>query len=209
LNSYSSELYDYIINSGQKYRQQDCFELSLQRKALKNCDCFFPGYQNLSTQLKPCLNLTEFECLTQQYYHFNLGECKINFCPLECDSIKYDLTLSILIFPSQSHYDTFINTKEVCDYFMINYNQTLSIDLVKSKLATFTVFYSSLDYTMLTESPKTSIGDLFSQIGGALGMFVSFSIFTLFKLMEILILIIYNLLFKNESNIGIQNTNQN
>jgi hypothetical protein len=71
---------------------------------------------------------------------------------------------------------------------MINYNQTLSIDLVKSKLATFTVFYSSLDYTMLTESPKTSIGDLFSQIGGALGMFVSFSIFTLFELMDILIL---------------------
>ena len=209
LSSYSSELYDYIINSGQKYRQQDCFELCLQKKALKNCDCFFPGYQNLSTQLKPCLNLTEFQCLGQQYYNFNLDECKTNYCPLECESIKYDLTLSSLIFPSQSYYDTFINTQEGRDYFMINYNQTLSIDLVKSKLATFTVFYPSLDHTLLTESPKTSIADLFSQVGGALGMFVSFSIFTLFELMEIFILVFYNLLFKNESNIGIQNTNQN
>jgi hypothetical protein len=209
LNTYSSELYDYIINSGQKYRQQDCFDLCLQRKALKNCNCFFPGFQNLSTQLKPCLNLTEFECLTQQYFGFNLDECKINFCPLECDSIKYDLTLSSLVYPSQSYYDTILNTQEVRDYFMINYNQTLSIDLVKSKLATFTVFYSSLEYTLLTESPKTSIGDLFSQVGGALGMFVSFSIFTLFELMEIFILIIYNLLFKNESNIGIQISSQN
>jgi hypothetical protein len=92
---------------------------------------------------------------------------------------------------------------------MVTYNQTLSIDLAKSKLATFTVFYSNLDYTLLTESPKTSIGDLFSQVGGALGMFVSFSIFTLFELIEILILIIYNLLFKNKTKIGIQNKNQN
>ena len=26
LTSYSSELYDYIINTGQTYRQQDCFK---------------------------------------------------------------------------------------------------------------------------------------------------------------------------------------
>jgi hypothetical protein len=198
LNSYSSELYDYIINLGQKYRQQDCFELCLQKFFLKNCNCYFPGYQNLSTQLKPCLNLTEFLCGAEQYYNFNLEECKTNYCPLECESIKYDLTLSTLVYPSQSYYDTTINRQEVRDYFMIIYNQTLSIDLVKSKLAKFTVFYSSLDYTLLTESPKTSIADLVSQIGGALGMFVSFSIFTLFELMEIFILVIYNLLFENK-----------
>jgi len=198
LNSYSSELYDYIIASGQKYRQQDCFELCLQQKIIKNCKCFFAGYRNLSTQLKPCLNLTESKCLGQQYFIFNLDECKTNFCPLECDSIKYDLTLSSLLCPSQSYYETAYNTKEIRDNFMITFNQTLSIDLIKSFRSEFTVFYSSLDYTLLTESPKTSIADLFSQIGGALGMFVSFSIFTLFELMEILILVIYNLIFKNK-----------
>jgi hypothetical protein len=200
LSSYSSELYAYIINSGQKYRQQDCFELCLQKKFLKNCNCFFPGYQNLSTQLKSCLNLTEFQCLGQQYFGFNLDECKTNYCPLECDSIKFDLTLSSLVYPSQRYYDKYINTDDIRDFFLMTYNQTLSFDLVKSNRASFTVFYSRIDFTRLTESPKTSIADLFSQVGGALGMFVSFSIFTLFELIEIFILIIYNLLFKNESN---------
>jgi hypothetical protein len=209
LSSYSSELYDYIINSGQKYRQQDCFELCLQKKFLKNCNCFFPGYQNLSTQLKPCLNQTEYLCLGQQYYNFNLEECKTNFCPLECDSIKFDLTLSSLVYPSQRYYDTFINTEEIREYLKSTFNVTLSYDLIKSNRVAFNVYYSSLGYTLLSESPKTSIADLFSQVGGALGMFVSFSIFTLFELIEIFILIIYNLLYKNESNIGMQNTNQN
>ena len=208
LNSYSSELYDYIINSGQKYRQQDCFELCLQQKFIKNCNCFFPGYQNLSTQLKPCLNQTEFLCGIEQNYNFNLDECKTNFCPLECDSIKYDLTLSSLVYPSQSYYDTIINTKEIRELYQSALNVTLNMDLIKSNTAAFYVYYSSLDYTLLTESPKTSIADLFSQVGGALGMFVSFSIFTLFEFIEIFILIICNLLSKNKSNIAIQNTNQ-
>jgi hypothetical protein len=209
LTTYSSELYDYIIASGRKYRQQDCFELCLQQKILKRCNCFWPDYQNLSTQLKSCSNLTEFGCLGQQYFNFNLDECKTNFCPLECDSIQYDLTLSSLVYPSQSYYETFINTKEIRDFIQSTFNATLNIDLIKSNIASFTVFYSSLDYTLLTESPKTSIADLFSQIGGALGMFVSFSIFTLFELVEIFILITYNLISKNEPKIGIQNTNQN
>jgi hypothetical protein len=208
LNSYSSELYDYIVNSGQKYRQQDCFELCLQQKFLKNCNCFSPGYQNLSTQLKPCLNLTEFFCWIKQNYNFNLDECKTNFCPLECNSIKYDLTLSSLVYPSQSYYDTIINTKERRDFIQSAFNITLNIDIIKSNRAAFYVYYSSLDYTLQTESPKTSIADLFSQVGGALGLFVSFSIFTVFEFIEILILVIYNLLSKNKSNRAIQNTNQ-
>ena len=98
----------------------------------------------------------------------------------------------------------YINTNDTRAYFLANYNQTLSFDLIKSNKAVFTVYYSNLDYTLLTESPKTSIGDLFSQIGGALGMFVSFSVFTLFELIEILILVIYNLLSKNKKTKVIQ-----
>jgi formate hydrogenlyase subunit 3/multisubunit Na+/H+ antiporter MnhD subunit len=49
-----------------------------------------------------------------------------------------------------------------------------------------------------------SISDLFSQIGGALGLFVSFSIFTLFEFMELLILIIWGLLFEKKRTIDVQ-----
>ena len=54
-------------------------------------------------------------------------------------------------------------------------------------------------YTSITESPKTSIADLFSQIGGGLGLFVSFSVFTLFEFIELFILVICGLLAKTNS----------
>jgi hypothetical protein len=46
----------------------------------------------------------------------------------------------------------------------------------------FNVHYPNLQYTLLTESPKTTLADLFSQIGGALGMFVSFSVFYIIRI---------------------------
>ena len=49
-----------------------------------------------------------------------------------------------------------------------------------------------------------SIADLISQIGGSLGLFVSFSIFTLFEFMEILILFIWGLFFEKKLNSVVQ-----
>ena len=170
--TYSSELYDYIIKTGQIYRQQDCFNLCLQELALKNCQCYFTVYQNLNTTLRPCLNLSDIECGSRQYINLNLNECQTKYCPLECDTIRYDLTLSSLAFNHQ--YEFFNEFK---------YSNVI-----------FQVYYSSTQYTLLTESPKMSLADLFSQIGGALGLFISFSIFTLFELMELLILFIFRLL---------------
>jgi hypothetical protein len=69
----------------------------------------------------------------------------------------------------------------------------MTYDLFKSSSAFFTVYYSNLQYTQISESPKTAIIDLFTQVGGALGMFVSFSVFTLFELIEIGVLLLKNL----------------
>ena len=88
LTTYSSLLYDYIINSSRNYRQQDCFELCLQKLAIEQCKCYFPGYQNLSTQVRPCLILSDYDCLDQQYTDFNMNECQTKYCPLECNSVK-------------------------------------------------------------------------------------------------------------------------
>jgi len=54
----------------------------------------------------------------------------------------------------------------------------------------------SLEYTRIVETPKVTLLDLLTQIGGSLGLFVSFSVFTLFELIEALFLVGRILLFK-------------
>jgi hypothetical protein len=53
-----------------------------------------------------------------------------------------------------------------------------------------------LEYTQITELPKMDTYDLLTQIGGALGLFVSFSVFTLFETIELFILILRALIIK-------------
>jgi len=47
------------------------------------------------------------------------------------------------------------------------------------------VFYSSMQYTKITQTPRMVLFDLFSNIGGALGVFVGMSVFHLIELAEI------------------------
>ena len=96
-------------------------------------------------------------------------------CPLECDSVKYELENSIGYHLSLPYTDY-----DYCPY-----------------CTTINVFYRSLEYTAIEETPQTTLVTLLSQLGGSLGMFISFSVFTLFEALEILILILYALWFKN------------
>jgi formate hydrogenlyase subunit 3/multisubunit Na+/H+ antiporter MnhD subunit len=109
--------------------------------------------------------------------------------------------LSTLEYLDEITYETKINNQENRNLFS-SFNLTLSYELFKSTSASFTVYYPSLQYEQISESPKTQIIDLFTQVGGALGMFVSFSIFTLFEFMEIFLLILKDLITKSKNQIS-------
>ena len=194
LASYSSDLYNYMKNLGKyTYRQQDCFELCLQKNVINACKCFLIFVSNLSTTVEPCLTPSQNECSFQQYLSFDLSECKSKSCPLECETIKYDLTVSSQAYPARAYFKNILNNSITRNTSLSYLNESLTYDIMREYALSFNVYYPYLGYTSLTESPKTSITDLFSQIGGSLGLFVSFSIFTLFEIIELIILIIHGI----------------
>ena len=197
LTEYKSYLYDFIVNSNQVYRQEDCFELCIQQKIVDTCQCYFTGYPSLSNLTRPCLNLDEYTCLTSQMFNFSVEECAQKFCPLECDSINYDVAWSSLTFTSLKEYNMLKPEYKAIYEGLLG--QSLTYELYKSLYVGFSVFYPTLQYTTITETPKTSIIDLLTQIGGSLGLFVSFSVFTLFELLELFFLMFYYLILKNRN----------
>jgi hypothetical protein len=197
LDSYKSDLYDYITKTQKKaYRQQDCFDLCQQKHIIDECKCYYTKYDDLGTGVRPCLNLTDLICVENSFNTFSLEACQKNSCPLECDSTTYDLSLSSLEYPDENTYELFKNGYKYDAIYLKYFNLTLTYDLFKSNAAFFTVYFPNLQYTEIIEVPKTSLYDLFTQIGGSLGMFVSFSIFTLFEFIEIGILLFKDTLFK-------------
>ena len=168
LTLYRSDFYDFIINSNQTYRQVDCFDLCKQDIFISKCGCFYTRYPNMKNQIRPCMSMSDFNCFREieALGNYDLDKCALNSCPLECNSVRYDVTIS-------------------------NLNSILS----SYSLGFIDVFYQSLAYTEITEIPKMVVIDLLGQIGGNLGMFISLSVFSLLEIAEILIFCLF-VLFK-------------
>ena len=126
--------------------------------------------------------------------------CYFRFCSfnhlLSKLTVKYYLSVSSQAYPSKIYFKSELNNESNQNQSLKYLNESLTYDLMKEYSLSFSIFYSDMSYTILTESPKTSITDLFSQIGGSLGLFVSFSIFTLLEIIELIILVIRGLLAK-------------
>jgi hypothetical protein len=187
-----SDLYTFIKNSGKVYRQKDCFKLCQQQQIILKCGCYNLEFSKINNFSIPCSNLSQLYCINEEKSKFNMTDCQKNSCPLECDTIKYDLALSTLQNPGLKEY-YMLNDKEVFNYSQM-LGRNLTFDLFQSMWVNLRVFYPSLEFTEITESPQTNIFDLFTQIGGSLGLFISFSVFTLFEIMEIFLLILFALL---------------
>ena len=77
LPTYLSYLYHYIVKKlGIAYRQRDCFELFIQQEIRNKCKCYALKYLSLSTNVMPCLSLTELNCIDQQENLFNAENVK-------------------------------------------------------------------------------------------------------------------------------------
>jgi hypothetical protein len=88
-------------------------------------------------------------------------------CPLECDSISYLITTTMSDFPSDSYVNMLLNTS-----LIKSVRPNISAYELKSNLVSFRLFYSSLEYTEITQSPQMEFFDLLSSIGGSMGNYM-------------------------------------
>ena len=106
LNSYSSKLFDSIIDSNYSYRQLDCIDLCMQEQIILACNCYdlrYPKLNEAQMSVEPCLNLTQYDCADGEVNTFDKSSCVTKYCPLECDSVKYDLENSIGSYLTQPY----------------------------------------------------------------------------------------------------------
>ena len=192
LTNFKSELYNHIKNLNGQYRQNDCFELCLQKIIIENCKCFLSTLPLYYTKLAPCSTPNNTACFVQSYYDnsANLDAKCIQECPLECDYVTYDLTLSTLDYPSRAFFNDLKNNS------YMEYTNT-SFDEFKQTHLALNIFYPNKEFTEIRETPKMKLVDLVSNLGGALGIFLGFSIFSFVEVFEIVIQIFYITLKKN------------
>jgi len=165
---FNKTIFNYLtLNRNSTYTQEECKNLCRNFKfnESSNCSCkitsldfevYHTCYFNKSNRDKNCVD--DF------MFNFDLESC-INYCPLECDSYYFDITM---------YKRTIINTD-------VKYYQIY-------------VYYEDLRYTYLNQKEKIELFGLISNIGGTLGLFLGFSCINILEIFELFIELIFVLL---------------
>ena len=180
LDSYDSDLYRYILESTKyQYTQKDCFDYCIGTELNK--------YFNKTNKIDHWLNIYKnysFDQFWDFYSNFVSGKNKkicTPLCPLECDSIKYDTSISFTKF-SDNEYLALYDINGTTD-------NLISID----------IYYENLEYTSINQLPKMDIIDLISNIGSNLSLFIGISFLSFAEIIEIIGEILIILFEKKES----------
>jgi acid-sensing ion channel 2 len=185
---FHSELFDLIQNSKYRYTQPMCFLQCQQKYVYLKCNCTDPSVTSLFSNVSQCLTLEQQKCLanygTLLITNDFIQENCLSECPLECYFDQFDVSLSSIELIPKFYMDYLNSNSNLAADFTKN---KIDSNLVKQSFTSFAIFYKSLSYETLTESPQTNLVWLFASVGGYLGLFLGVSVFSVFEPFQVLI----------------------
>ena len=135
-----------------------------------------------SNAYPPCQNRS----LYPDFNNVNLTDSDlIEMCPLDCQRAFYQYTLGFDSFPSESWFKTALHYRR--DYFerIFGRRDKLDYKAVKSSFAAVYIDFENIAIEEINEKPSVELVNLFSNLGGTLGLFIGPSLLTILETFEL------------------------
>ncbi|XP_056430979.1 amiloride-sensitive sodium channel subunit beta-like isoform X2 [Hyla sarda] len=167
---------------GKDYSREACMKSCAQTKMIKNCGCRvweFPAPPGLDV---PLCNISEpsvNNCVVKYEYKLSHDQLKCH-CPLQCDEEIFELTLSSSQWPSNTYLDAFSKRLE-------SRRGHLDVQTIRDNVVKVVVYYQQLNYELIKEVPSMQLVDLFSSIGGLVGLWIGVSVCTVAEFLELIL----------------------
>lgn len=178
----------YFIENKILYNQKDCYSICLQYFFAQTCECTEATFPKISNFNK-CLSINQSICLVKAFESLidsNVElECKMK-CPIECNTVSYKIEKSQASFPTKTYGDLLKDDHKFKSKFS---NNNLTYDLLRRSVLSFRIYFEKLSLDVTTETPSMTIVNLFSNIGGTLGLFLGMSLLSIVELIELIIFI--------------------
>jgi hypothetical protein len=184
-----SIFYKIIRNSTiYDYTQSFCLIQCLQELAILNCNCSIPLFVSIFDKtIRICASFEDFGCGLNIYFSiYNsknyIQESCLPKCPLECYTSQITYATSSIEFLGDSYVDV------IRKRFKSHFRETeINSQTVKENIVRLNVYYDTLSYTFIHETPQWNIIMLIATIGGNLGLFLGVSLLTLSEVIVALI----------------------
>lgn len=185
-HSFDSKLFKEFSKNNIKYRQKDCLDYAITSMYFNCSDDIKNGYDFC------LLKINDSQKLDGQYYNFyeeKIFKDYLTNCPIECDTISYTVTTSHSVYPSYEEYLYLLNNTNLMSNFPES-NVSL-IEELKESVASVYIFFEDLEYTFISQQPKTESWNFISNIGGVLSLFIGFSFLSLIDIVQFILEIIF------------------
>jgi len=140
-----------------QYRQAYCYRMCMLNYIEEKCECSLSSQYMLNGS--DTCNQT---CFNDDYQSFDFVTRCGGFCPLECDSVSYDLNVYSRV-PKKTdfriHLEIWLNNSKLHE----------TIDSIAEEFVGFKINFEGLSYTALTETPKMTVINLIAELGGMIG----------------------------------------
>ncbi|XP_063443809.1 degenerin unc-8-like [Mytilus trossulus] len=178
---------------GYKYTRYLCQTMCSHNKTFQKCGCHVPEATEIirrpSDVIEVCTNHTELKCMhdERKRQQKRKEECE---CFNPCRENQFLKTISHRNWPSEKYLQTLkegvcFNIKNKC-YEASLYDtedvQSRSLDYVK-----IDIFYEDLNYERIVETPEIENAQFMSDFGGAVGLWIGFSVLSFFELIQLLV----------------------
>jgi hypothetical protein len=160
------------------YNRRTCMQICRQIQNINTFGCNFmqnqiiPGYPL-------CTNWTEY--VNSFTLQFNFSFCN-DLCPIECDSVTYELSTSYTTWPTYDSYIWAKNNGIIESYFGTN---DIDYEHAMKSFVGARIYYRAIKYTEIVETPSMTFVDLIAAIGGMMGLFLGFSIMIIVEIIEL------------------------
>jgi len=158
------------------YRQVNCFEF-----------CFQDYVQNYAIEHK----ISEAEAIeNEEVKNYDKVKNCDHLCPLECESTQYRISESKFSLDDYSNSENYSLEKIPVVEKKLNVTVNSTEEFNKNYLA-INVYFDSLKYTKISQTPKTSLSALVSNLGGSTGLFLDLSFMSACRAVEFFLGVIF------------------
>ncbi len=123
------------------------------------------------------------KCVEESFNELIENDLCSDYCPLECDSIKYEITPYLRLINA-------FNGNITNSLFQFS-DTFKTYENVTKTFYSISVYYEDLKYTLISQEPKIELFGLISNIGGTFSLFLGFSFVTLLELFRVIFEIVY------------------
>lgn len=181
--------YNKMVENKINYNQEGCIDICIEDYFISKCNCSVYGYLKDSLQNIPCNTSEEYDCFDTATKHENeqIIDC-YKTCPLECKEETYEISISQTRLAGDIYLSKFKNESKYLSSFP---EQKLDAETLAHNLVRVNIYYDTLHYTEIIESPSITLVWLLSSIGGSLSLFLGLSVLSVVEMFEITIEILF------------------